>query len=501
MADRPPPHGRAGTPGRLLVVIAEAGLRDSLQRLLREDGHEVDAVGSLEAARARLVDDALELVVGGLVLGRHSGLELLESAAEAAAGPMVLIVADPGSVETAVLAMRRGAWDYLARPLEHPRRLLGSVRRGLARCRLARAEEERAARPDAARATLEAGPAGAGTGAAVIPEPGSTAASVGLVGRSAAMARLLRTLEAIRASESTVLLQGESGTGKELVARALHANGPRRAGPFVPVDCGAIPEGLVESELFGHERGAFTGALGARGLFRLAHRGTIFLDEIGELPLPAQAKLLRALQQREVRPVGAATTVPIDLRVVAATHRDLRSMVAAGRFREDLYWRLDVVRIALPALRERREDIPDLAHHFLQRHRPPGSPVRGFEPAALERLVAHDWPGNVRELENVVESACARAAGPWLRARELRLDRSPLGARTTPLLPLSLEAYERSALERALAEAGGDATRAASLLGLGRSTFYRRLARHGIARGGSTARPGPSTIGGRDAFG
>jgi transcriptional regulator with PAS, ATPase and Fis domain len=266
------------------------------------------------------------------------------------------------------------------------------------------------------------------------------------------------------------------------VARAIHASSPRRAGPFVAVDCGALPETIIESELFGHEKGAFTGAVGSPGLFRMAEGGTLFLDEIGEIPSTVQAKLLRALQQREVRPVGSTTQVPVDIRVIAATNRDLRGMVDDADFRMDLFYRLHVVRVDVPPLRERLEDVALLARHFLAKHRRPGCAADGLELAAIDRLEAYSWPGNVRELENVVESAVALASGSQLRASDLAMGRSPgpSEALPTPGVPLSLDAYERCALERALHECGGDATSAARLLGIGRSTFYRKLARHGI---------------------
>ena len=244
------------------------------------------------------------------------------------------------------------------------------------------------------------------------------------------------------------------------------------------------PESIIESELFGHERGAFTGARGAPGLFRMANGGTLFLDEIGEVPSSMQAKLLRALQEKEVRPVGAAQPTPVDLRIVAATHRDLGAMVEQGEFRMDLYYRLHVVRIELPALRERREDIPLLVNHFLQKYRDPERPVIGIEDAALDCLQQREWPGNVRELENVIESAMALAPGPRLRETDLPVSRTlhAPSVATLPELPLSLDAYERCVLERALQECKGDAKRAANLLGLGRSTMYRKMAQHQLAR-------------------
>jgi DNA-binding NtrC family response regulator len=303
-----------------------------------------------------------------------------------------------------------------------------------------------------------------------------------LVGVSPPMRALERTIHALRHNESHVLLHGESGTGKELAARAIHAASPRADGPFVPVDCGALPESIIESELFGHEKGAFTGATGARGLFRMAQGGTLFLDEVGEIPASVQAKLLRALQEKEIRPVGAARAEAVDIRVVAATHRDLPQMVAEGRFRQDLFYRLNVVRLALPPLRDRREDIPLLVHHFIAKHGGARSAVTGIEDDALALLVASDWPGNVRELENVIESAMALASGPRLRGADLRCGPRPLPGRPAPPpeVGLSLQAYERCALERALEESGGDATAAAARLGIGRSTLYRKLSKHGL---------------------
>ena len=356
--------------------------------------------------------------------------------------------------------MRRGAFDYLEKPFGDPHRVRTTIRQAIGRRRLM--QRNRA---------LEA-------------ELRGRSPAFDLVGASPGMRALGRTIHGLRHNESHVLVQGESGTGKELVARAIHASSPRAGGPFVPVDCGALPETIIESELFGHEKGAFTGAVGASpGLFRMAHGGTLFLDEIGEVPASVQAKLLRALQHKEVRPVGASQPVPVDLRVISATHRDLAGMVGTGAFRMDLFYRLHVVRVELPALRERREDIPLLAQHFLLTHRRQEAAVEGFEDAALAALMAHDWPGNVRELENVIESALALARGPRLRAVDLPLaGRTPVSqpAPTRGALPLRLEAYERCALERALAECGGDASAAARCLGVGRSTLYRKLAEHGL---------------------
>jgi DNA-binding NtrC family response regulator len=456
-----------GARGVVLVLDDEELLLRALERILRPEGHEVRCARSLAEARPHLDDPALDVVLLDLVLGEADGLDVLDLVVRESLEVEVIVMTGHASVESAVGCMRRGAFDYLAKPFDDVHRVRAAVRQAVERRQLVRRNRE------LERELRERGGAPA------------------LVGRSPRLRALQRKVESLRHNESNVLVQGESGTGKELVARALHAASPRSAGPFVPVDCGALPESIVESELFGHERGAFTGAVGAPGLFRRAHRGTLFLDEVGEIPLAVQARLLRALQSREVRPVGGSDAVPVDIRVVAATNRDLAAMVEEGRFRLDLYYRLNVVRIDVPPLRERMEDVPLLAAHFLAKHRREGVPGALLEPDALERLGRYAWPGNVRELENAIESALALARGPRLRAADLPLG-LPAAAevRARPdHLPLDLDAYERCALERALAEAGGDATEAARRLGIGRSTFYRKLARHAL-------RPGRALSGG-----
>jgi two-component system response regulator HydG len=454
-------------PGLVLLVDDEELLLRSLRRILEPDGHRLVLADSPRSAAPHFANPELDVVLLDLFLGETSGMQLLEQVKRERPEVEVIVMTGHASIESAVRCIRRGAFDYLAKPFEDAFRVRTTVGKALERRRLLtrnrQLEEELRGRAGVAE----------------------------LVGRSPAMRALARTVHALRHNESHVLIHGESGTGKELVARALQATGPRAAGAFVPVDCAALPETIIESELFGHERGAFTGALGATGLFRMAHHGTLFLDEVGELPLGVQAKLLRALQHKEIRPVGSASAVPVDLRVISATHRDLAQMVAQGRFRADLFYRLDVVRIEIPPLRERREDIPLLVHHLLRKHGGASGRVTGIEEAALEALVQAEWPGNVRELENAVESALALAPGPWLRLADLPFARrqAPAPAAPPAALPLSLDAYERCALERALAETGGDATAAARRLGIGRSTFYRKLAQHGIAtRGGAGAR-------------
>jgi len=447
---------RLEEPGLVLVVDDEPLLLRSLQRILRSDGHRMVLAESAAEAESTLADPQLDVVLLDLLLGKSSGLELLERLKRERPELEVIVITGNASIDSAVGCIRRGAFDYLAKPFEDAHRVRTTVRKALERRRLVRRNR-----------ALEA-------------ELRERAGAETLVGRSQGMRTLKRTIGSLRHNESHVLLHGESGTGKELVARAIHAASPRAEGPFVPVDCGSLPESIIESELFGHERGAFTGATGSPGLFRVAQGGTLFLDEIGEIAPGVQVKLLRALQEKEIRPVGATRSWPVDLRIIAATHRDLEALVAEGRFRQDLFYRLHVVKIEIPPLRERREDIPLLVHHFLAKHRASGSSVDGIDDAALERLMGSSWPGNVRELENVIESAMALAPGPRLRPADLPRERRLVSAEVVaPLdLPLSLEAYERCALQRALEECGGDATAAARCLGIGRSTLYRKLSKH-----------------------
>ncbi len=452
--------------GNVLLVDDEPLFLRALERILHADRHALHCASSAPEVERALSDGEIDLVLLDLRLGTASGLDVLERVKRARPDVEVVMMTGHGTVESAVDCMRRGAFDYLEKPFEDPHRVRAVIARAIERRRLVarnrNLERELASRSHAA-----------------------------LIGAAPRMRAVLRTIESLRHNESSVLIQGESGTGKELVAAAIHAASPRKDQPFVPVDCGALPESIIESELFGNERGAFTGATGAIGLFRVADGGTLFLDEIGEIAQTVQAKLLRALQQREVRPVGAATAVPVNLRIVAATNRDLEQLAEEGRFRLDLFYRLNVVRIELPALRDRAEDIPLLAQHFLAKHRRAESPVTGFEPEALHVLSRYLWPGNVRELENAIESALAHASGPRLGVKDFRLGREPAPNWAPSEVPtttahqaglaLSFDAYERSVLERALDECGGDAIAAAQRLGVGRSTFYRKLAKHGLA--------------------
>jgi two-component system, NtrC family, response regulator HydG len=444
---------RASSAARVLVADDEPALVRALRRQLERGGYSVLEAHDPSLVRAQLAHEP-EVVLLDLRLGTASGMELLGELRERRPDTEIVVMTGYASIDSAVACMRAGAFDYLEKPFEDSRRVLQTLERALERRRLRVRNRE-----------LE--------GAL-----GLSKALERVVAQSGSMRRVMQTVRDLASNESNVLIEAESGTGKELLARAIHETSPRSGGPFVPVDCGALPEGMIEGELFGYLRGAFTGAIrDSEGLFRAAHGGTLFLDEVGELPLALQSKLLRAIQEREVRPLGATEAQPFDVRLVAATNRDLAGEVAAGRFRADLFYRLRVVALALPPLRERPEDVPVLASHFLERASR-GTKVVGLEPEALERLIAHRWPGNVRELENTIEAATALAQGPRVTAADLRLGSFDAPRAEVPSdIALSLEAFERACLNEALRRCHGDVRRAAKLLGIGRSTFYRKLDR------------------------
>jgi two-component system response regulator AtoC len=441
---------------RILIVDDDDALRESLGLVLAAEGYEVAAAPGAEAALRELETSPPDVVLCDLRMPGMDGMELLPQLVRRLRGAPVILISAYGSSDLAIEAMKRGAYDYLAKPFQ-PSEVLLAIRKARERERLRRAHAllER----DVQRAVGE--------------RP--------IVAASPAMIEVLELVERAAEFKATVLLTGESGTGKEVLARAIHAQSPRRGEAFVAVNCGAIPETLLESELFGHSRGAFTGADRARrGLFVEADGGTLFLDEIGELPLALQVKLLRVLQEEEVRPVGESKPRKVDVRVLAATSRDLEREVAGGRFREDLFYRLDVVRVRVPALRDRREDVPLLVDHFLAHFRDAlGKPVRSVSEEALARLRAYSWPGNVRELQNVLERAVILARSDRIGLEEL----PPAVARgeepADPDRPeLSLRRARRSLeadlIRRALQATGGNRTHAARLLGIShRALLYK----------------------------
>ncbi len=437
---------------RILVVDDDPASRDLLRRVLAGVGHDVALAASGREALEELARHPADLVVSDIRMPDLDGVQLLEKLRELAPEVPVILVTAFGDVEGAVEAIRRGAFDYLPKPYDVDGIRL-QVQRALAQSALA-AENRELRRQVREKYRLE-----------------------GIVGRSEPMLQVFKTAARVALSDATVLIEGESGTGKEQVARAIHAASKRSAGPFVAVDCGAIAEGVLESELFGHARGAFTGAQQSRrGLFEEASHGTLFLDEMGDVGPALQARLLRALQEGEIRRVGANEAIPVDVRVLAATNKDLARLVKEGKFREDLYYRINVVTIRLPPLRERREDIPLLAEHFAMKHGgPEGSAIT---PEARELLLAYDWPGNVRELENVIARALALNHAGLVVPEDLpeRLRGLP------PAVPppgsgerLTLEEVERRYAAQILAQTGGNKTKAAEILGIDRKTLYRIL--------------------------
>jgi two-component system, NtrC family, response regulator AtoC len=456
---------------RLLVVDDEQSIRKLCMTVGEALGFTCLEANSGDAALALLEEQPAQMVLTDMVMPNMSGLEFLERVKKMFPRTEVALMTGHGSVETAVQAMKLGAYDYITKPFTPLEELRLFLRRMAEKIQLV--DENRFLR-----------------------ERVDTEADLhGIVGSSAKIQDVLRMISRLKDTRTPVLITGESGTGKELVARAIHFRGPFAGSPFVAVDCGSLVPTLMESELFGYEKGAFTGALKSKpGLFQAASGGTIFLDEIGELSPEMQAKLLRVLQEKEVRPVGSNQKTKVDVRVIAATNRDLDAEYRNGTFRKDLYFRLNVVTVQVPALRERRSDIPILAHWFLDRYAP-GQPIH-ITGAAMKALLQYDWPGNVRELENCIERAIALGD-----RRTVDFDDLPPGIGsaspgmdvTSGRLPSSisstdLEDIERDTIQRVFQQAKGDKTLAGKMLGISRATLYRKLKRYNIGGSAEVAR-------------
>jgi DNA-binding NtrC family response regulator len=443
---------RQVVPMNILIVDDERSIRETCATVSEQCGMRAFAVATAEEALEVLEHSAIDIVLTDLKLPQSNGVELLKRMHDLHPDVAVVVLTQYGTIESAVEVTRMGAVDYVTKPflIEELRSRLDRVARGVEL-----QQENRLLREQ------------------LRTRPGFG----GLIGVSMKMQRVYKMIEKVSQHEYPVLVLGESGTGKELVARSIHFSGPRRDRPFAPVDCSAVPT-LIESELFGYVQGAFTGAMQAKqGLLEAAQGGTLFLDEIGDMPVDLQAKLLRALQECEVKPVGSTERRRINVRIIAATNRDLETAIRAGTFRQDLYFRLNVVQIKLPALRDRKSDIPILVTAFLEKFSDPQAPVRTIFEDAMRRLIAYDWPGNVRELENAIERAVALGSGPILHAGDLP---SNLQYPTTERTPdkdeiLPLEELERRAILRALRETGGDKLSAARMLGIGKTTLYRKL--------------------------
>jgi two-component system response regulator HydG len=439
---------------RILLVEDDPEMLDLVREHLEGDGHAVTALGRGTEAIARLTAEEFDIVLTDLRLPDVDGMEILRASREVRRGIPVVLITAFGTIETAIQAIRDGAYDFVTKPFTLDEISL-LVAKAWEAQRL-REENRRLREEVAGRYRLH-----------------------NLLGRSPSMQTVFALIRQAAPSGVNVLITGESGTGKELVAKALHFNSPRSARPFLPINCAAVPAGLLESELFGHVKGAFTGAVGSRrGLFREANGGTLFLDEIGDMAPELQAKLLRSIEDRSVRPVGSDQAVPLDVRIVAATNQDLPARIRAGQFREDLYYRLAVIPIHLPPLRNRTEDIPLLSNHFLGRAvAAAGKPVSRFTPDAMGALLRHPWPGNVRELENVVERAVALTTDGPIEPDALLLDTSLSPATGPSLAQLSRRPTLRELTDEyvtlVLQEAGGDKARAAEILGISKRTLYR----------------------------
>jgi len=447
--------------GRLLVVDDQKNMRTTTAMVLRQAGYQVDEAEDGAAALQRLAGDGYDVVLTDLRMPNVDGMEVLRTVRQVAPETEVIVMTAYGTIASAVEAIRRGAYDFLAKPFKEDELLL----------RAAKAVEKRRL---VGQVSVLAGEFRRRFGLDHI------------IGRSAGLRDVLDRVARVAPSDATVLLTGESGTGKELVARALHVSSRRGDRPFVPVNCAAITETLLESELFGHARGAFTGATRARrGLFEEANGGTLFIDEVGETAPGFQAKLLRALQDGEIRRVGESSPVQVDVRIIAATNQDLRKAIAEKRFREDLFYRLNVVPIRIPPLRERLEDVPLLAVHFLAQYNQRAGSQKVFSPAALAELTEHSWPGNVRELENMVEQAAALSPGQEIGPEGIQFDpvalpRPAEGPGQVRTLAAAVEEAERLCLQAALQRCDGDLGRVASELGISSTTLWRKMKRLGL---------------------
>ena len=444
----------------ILVVDDDLGHRTMLRTLLGGWGYAVreadDGQGAIEAVQ----EGPFDLVLMDIRMVKVSGLQALNAIKEINPAIPVIIMTAYSSVETAIDAMKKGAYEYLTKPLDFDE----------LRLKMEQAMDHSMLREENRRLRELVG---------------DRFDSGSIIGRSPAMVRLLETTARAANSDATVLITGESGTGKEMIAGAIHFNSPRRDRSFIKMNCAAISEGLLESELFGHEKGSFTGALRRReGSFKQADSGTLFLDKVSEMSLAMQVKLLRVLQEKEFTRVGGEEVIRVDVRIIAATNKDLPALVREGGFREDLYYRLNVINLSVPPLRERREDIPLLAGHFLKMFSEKnGKPVKGYTPQAMDKLIRHPWPGNVREMMNTIESAVVLSSSTYLREGDIPDFREELATAVPPEAPddLSLDEMERSTILKTLESVRGNKSEAARKLGITRATLHKKLKKYGVS--------------------
>lgn len=457
---------------QVLIVDDEPYIIKSLLRQLRQEGYKLLSAETGGQALSILDQTLIDVILLDIKLPDLNGLDVLRRAKQIDPETVVVIKTGHGTISTAVKAMKEGAFEFLTKPFEGNDLIPITLDRAVKYKMLLKENRQM-------QGMLS----------------GQLQFS-NMVGSSAPMQRIFKLIERLAKIDSTILITGKSGTGKEVFARAIHFNSNRKQHPFVPVDCGAIPPGVIESELFGHLKGSYTGASqSTSGLIRMAHKGTVFFDEIGELPLNMQTKLLRFLQEKEVRPIGEATAYPVDVRIIVATNQDLVQMVSEKRFREDLYYRINVVNIEIPPLRERKEDIPVLIKFFMDKYSPRLNRGITISPEAFEQLLNYSWPGNIRELENIIVSILSLSSGEVIKLEHL----PPLLRSFTPCIPeqipndipLSLEAYERLAIERALIHSSGNPIKAAKLLNIGTSTIYRRIKKLNIDVKSLSSRPFP----------
>jgi DNA-binding NtrC family response regulator len=444
---------------RILVVDDEANMLGLFKKILEKEGYEVVTAGSGEEAIQRLEKEGFDLLISDLKMPGLSGIELVRQAKKLSPTLPCIVLTAYGTIESAVSAMKEGAYDYLTKPVNNDE-IRMVVKKAIDMYRLTREVEQLRG-----NVGLWSGP-------------------INIIGRSRPMRELYRVIQRVSGSDTTILIYGESGTGKELIARAIHQQSPRRDRPFVTIDCGALTDTLLESELFGHVRGSFTGAVGnKKGLFEEAHGGTLLLDEIGDTTAAFQSKLLRVLQENEIRPVGGNRTIHVDVRVLAATNKDLKKSVEKKSFREDLYYRLAVVPVLIPPLRQRREDIPLLIDHFVKKYCDRNRLERKWiSPKALRLLAESPWPGNVRELENVIERAVLMSPGAEITTEMLFLD-PPAEESGDPLqnvIRSTTAIVEKEKIAEATQRAQGNRSRAAKLLGISRATLYNKLKRYNL---------------------